>query len=283
METGSALKPETCLYLYAVVSRVPENLNEIGAIEAGSNLFAVRSNGFSCIVSSVPASVYCHQTHETPAQQLEWITQRALRHDEIVRHLHCVTTTVPFKFGTLCATPAELHGILDKFQRTFAVLLDRFQAREEWGVKAYMDEAIISRHVADDPQVMALSQGHFQQSPGHAYFLQKKREKLIAALEQEFIGSLSDEIRTRLQEFTDCIVDSGSSLELPGKSLRLVLTAALLIDKEHRAALEAALAQIESDYAGYLLVTELSGPWPPYSFSADVEGLPNKTLDGQKY
>lgn len=276
METASALKPESCLYLYAVVSTVPEDLNEIPCVEGQSHLFAVQSGGLNCIASNVPAAEYCRQVHESPSKQLEWITPRALRHDEIVRHLYSVTTTVPFKFGTLCATPAHLHQILDKYRGSFLDLLDRFQGREEWTVKAYVDQGLIAEQVEKDPQLLALFETQTGQLQGHAYFLQKKREKLAAALADDLIASLADGIHARLQKLTEHILSGSSSFEKPLQPMRSIFNAALLIEKGHFHSLEENLAQIESDYAEYLLMTEISGPWPPYSFTTDLEGFDNE-------
>lgn len=276
METASALKPESCLYLYAVVSEVPGDLNVITGVEEDSHLFAIHSDSLSCIVSNVPASEYCHPCHENPSKQLEWITPRALRHDEIVRHLHSLTTTVPFKFGTLCATSRQLQEILDKFRGSFLDLLDRFKGREEWTVKAYVDGALIAQEVERDPQLRALAENQASQSQGHAYFLQKKKEKLATTLADELIASIADGIQARLQKFTEHIVNGISCSEMPAQPLRSVFNAALLIDKDCFTSLEKVLARVESDYAEYLLVTEISGPWPPYSFSTDLEGFANE-------
>src|SRR5438552_2036997 len=58
------------------------------------------------------------------------------------------------------------------------------------------------------------------------------------------------------------------------------LSAAVLLEKSRFEALEAILEQLESEYACYLLSAEISGPWPPYSFSTDLDRFQNSGSPG---
>ncbi len=59
------------------------------------------------------------------------------------------------------------------------------------------------------------------------------------------------------------------------KSKLTVLSAAILVDRNRLESLEVILGQIESECSRYGLATELSGPWPPYSFSTDLHSFQN--------
>jgi len=271
LETASILKPTSCLYLYGVVSAAPAGLEEICGIENQSSLFVIESEGLGCVVSHVPASEYTQRRNENPSAQLEWLTPRALRHDEILRHLSSLTTVVPFKFGTLSANIGHVQEILEKFQQPFRFLLDQFKDREEWTVKVYAEEALVRQHIeCNDPELMGTDDVHSNQSEGHAYFLKKKREMLAANLTAELIAALGDDIHGRLQPCAEQMVCSTPCAGTPMKA-HLAFSAALLVGRDRFAIVQEMLAKIESDYSGYSLLTELSGPWPPYSFTADLE------------
>jgi hypothetical protein len=78
-----------------------------------------------------------------------------------------------------------------------------------------------------------------------------------------------------LEKYAVQIARNASAASECHKSKLAVLSAAILLDKNRLESLEVILEQIESECSRYGLTTELSGPWPPYSFSTNLHSLQN--------
>ena len=284
MQTKTALNGERCLYLYGVVASHSIEPNRLRTVEDASGVFLVHTGNLACVASSVRVADYRDQSQDIPPNQpknqlgncLEWLAPRVMRHHEMIRNLHEITTVVPFKFGTLCASASQAQEILQQLRQPLTRLLGHFDGREEWGVRVVVDQAATMRSIEEmAPELIALRKSAAEQSPGEVYFLQKRRQKLAAALVQELVFSLSDNIEQRLEKCAVQIVRNASVAGERDKSKLAVLSAAILINRNRLESLEAILEQVESECSRYGLATELSGPWPPYSFSTDLHSFQN--------
>jgi len=284
LQTKPALNGETCLYLYGVVASHSIEPSRLRAVEDASGVFLVHAGNLACVASSVRVADYRDRPRDTPPNQpknqlgnhLEWLVPRAMRHHEVLRGLHQVTTVVPFKFGTLYASASQVQEILQQLRQPLTHLLGRLEGREEWILRVLVDQATTMKQIEEAvPELIALGKSTADQSPGEVYFLQERRQKLAAALVQELVFSLSDHIEQRLEKCAVQIVRNASAASECDKSKLTVLSAAILVDRNRLESLEAILEQVESECSRYGLTTELSGPWPPYSFSTDLHSFQN--------
>ena len=145
MQTKFTLTGETCVYLYGIVasrSLGPQGLEDmLHGIEDASGMFLIEAGNLACVAVCVQSSEYRDRLREDASNQLAWLGPRALRHHEILRNLHEITTVVPFKFGTLCESTGEVQHILQQLQEPFTRLLKHFEGREEWAVRVFVDES----------------------------------------------------------------------------------------------------------------------------------------------
>ena len=285
MQTKFTLTGETCVYLYGIVasrSLGPQGLEDmLHGIEDASGMFLIEAGNLACVAVCVQSSEYRDRLREDASNQLAWLGPRALRHHEILRNLHEITTVVPFKFGTLCESTGEVQHILQQLQEPFTRLLKHFEGREEWAVRVFVDESATMRHLEEtNSQLIGLRVSGPDSSPGEAYFLQKRRQKLAADLVNELIFSLGEGIEQRLVKSAVQIVRNTAAANECDRSKVAALSAAVLLEKSRFEALEAILEQLESEYACYLLSAEISGPWPPYSFSTDLDRFQNSGSPG---
>src|SRR5579884_2922991 len=174
-------------YIYGVVSGALPDPCEVEGIETGSGVFLIGSAELACVVSNVSAAEYRNQAHKDDSARLAWISPRALRHNEILCYLQKYTTIIPFKFGTLCSSVDDVQKILQTFRQIFTNLLQKFRGREEWALNVYLDKSKVTQHLQElHPQLLDFNESAINCSPGEAYFLKKKRQKLIAKLTEEF-------------------------------------------------------------------------------------------------
>ncbi len=125
MQTKTALNGETCLYLYGVVASHSIEPSRLRAVEDAPGVFLVHAGNLACVASKVSVADYRDRPRDTPPNQpknqlgdhLEWLAPRVMRHHEMVRNLHEITTIVPFKFGTLCASASQVQEILQQLRQ----------------------------------------------------------------------------------------------------------------------------------------------------------------------
>lgn len=272
MEAERPVAAGNWLYLYGIVRRSDLDLAGVKGIEGGADVFLVRGGELACAVSPVSRAEYNQETLTARAQQLDWIAPRAVRHQQVVHRLLATGAVIPLKFGTLCSTGDDVRDILFLArQEPWLRLLEFLQGREEWGVRIYAD-ANLTRQALE--QECSATDGVRPASPGEAYFLKKKRQKLASERMIAHIAALDDQIYGRL---APCAVDArkGSCQGSPAEPSRLsVLNAALLMEQDRSAALEEIAGQLEADYGEYGMVVELTGPWAPYSFCGGLDKAP---------
>jgi hypothetical protein len=256
MET--ALSNPTALYLYGIVAH-PIELPRYSAVEDGTSIEVIAKDRLACVVSTVSARDYhSPATGRTAAEQLEWVTPRALRHHDIVCRLHQTTTVIPLKFGTLSGCADDVRDMLDRCAGPIAALLDRFHNKDEWGLTIRIDAGLVTeRFERDDPALRELCEEERTLPEGRAYFVRKRRQRLAAALHDAEFAATARAVYARIGDHVDdCFIDSPHA---PG--------ATLLVDRARFDDLSAMLAQLEVEHHGNGLALELRGPWAPYTFA----------------
>lgn len=262
MEAIAAAAEQSCLCLHAVVD--PNGLEQID----DPALLLVRHEDLGCVVRPVPSSEYAAAAKPENSQaQLDWLAPRAMQHHDVLLKLMRLTTVVPLKFGSLCATPAGVGEMLrDNYER-FRQLIEYVRSREEWSVNLYADkDAALRRLERSEPTLQEFEELAVTRPPGEAYLLRKKKNKLANEMVAERFSVLQSDLCARLER---CVVDI-ANLEKPRDAgmefHELLLSVAVLISKHEMSSIERELALFESEYAEDDVVTKLCGPWPPYSF-----------------
>ena len=253
METK--LTNDHALYLYCIVAH-PTQLPPCNAVEDGTSVSLIDASGIACVLSPVVMRDY-QAAGQSAAEQLEWVTPRALRHHDVVRRLHAVTTVIPLKFGTLCSSVGDVRGMLRNYADPISELLDRLAGKDEWTLTIRVDnERITAGFERDDAELIALRANEQALPDGRAYFVRKKCQQHLAQLLSSHVAATTDAVYARLAPHVDACSTENSPASV----------AALLVDRSRFADLAACLADIETDHAASGLSLELNGPWAPYSF-----------------
>jgi hypothetical protein len=273
------VREETVLYLYGFVLR-PTALADLVEIEEGSDLFLVESGDVACAASAVPARAYDVPPDASSAERLEWLTPRAWRHHDVVQRLHSTRTVVPLKFGTLCPSIDELQALLRRLHDPITELFARFKGKDEWTLTVSADGEALSASLQSGRLDLIASKQEADRLPaGTAYFARKRLQKAIADLVAEQLTALEDIVYRTLSHLGVEVATAQRSSGAANDSGVPVTTAALLADRQIFGTLEAHLAQLEAEYAACGLTCELSGPWPPYSFTGTLAAATETALD----
>lgn len=273
MESKVPVRRKSCLYLYGVFRVGPWELSGVRGIEGECDLSIVSFRQLAAAISPVPLSVYNEASLARQVEKLEWIAPRAARHQEVVQQLMRSRAVIPLKFGALCLSRVRVREILRANYKQWLSLLDFLTDREEWAVKVYVDQDRLGQAMErKSPAARALEQRISAVSPGEAYFLEKKKRRLVSEQKGQFLTELADAI---YEELRSGAVDGRRNRLFdasPSGAQAMILNAAFLVESQKVDAFKAKSEQVEAHYQACGLSLELSGPWAAYHFCGDLAG-----------
>jgi len=242
------------------------------AIEDKAKLEWVTANDLAALSSAVPLAAYGEEALAENLSDATWTAVRAMRHETVVEYVAKRTSVAPLRFGTIYLKRSGIEHMLKEKGRELARIIERLRGREEWGVNIYSDRATLMASITSvSPRLRELAQQAEAASPGQSYLMQKKIESLRVDEARSALNEIVERIEQTLREQADDAkrlrilkVEATEHGELKGKFAFLVNRSGF---EEFRAAAE----RLAEENAGAGVRLELTGPWPPYNFSAETE------------
>jgi hypothetical protein len=248
-----AERAATAVYVYGVTVRdaAPLSLAVAGLSGEHAPVRTVEGGEFAALVSDVPARWHAASRHDVAA------------HDRVLSELMRDRTIVPMRFGIVLASDAAVRErLLRRHAAELAVLAARVDGCEQMSVKAYYeDEAVLRAVLAQRPE------------------LKRRADELegrpVAQTQGERIG-LGRDVAAAVEE--QRLLDRAAIVEqlsaaaervhvAPGAGDRHLATIQLLVQRDRRAPLDAAVKRVADEHA-QRIVLRYVGPIPPYSFCA---------------
>lgn len=258
---------ETGTWLYAVAGELDRSL--LGALTgvAGEPLRTVEAAGLVAVAGSVPLDSFGEQALRRNFEDFDWLGRVARAHDEVVDTVARAGATVPLRLATLYLDDERVRVVLERRQHDFRRALERVTGRTEWGVKALLDPARAREPVA------RAADGPRGRGAGTAY-LQRRRTQVAAAERGErFAAEQADRVHSALAAHAvDTRLHPPQSRELSGGKLPMILNAAYLVDNDATREFTRTVAEQNEEHDAIRL--QLTGPWPPYSFTSLEEQTP---------
>lgn len=244
-------------YLYCVVS-CPGTPAMAGVPPGLPRLSAPRAlpvgDGLWLVAADAPLPEYGAESIQENLQDLDWISKRALAHEEVVEHFGSIGTggtVVPMKIFTLFSDDGRALEHIRSDRARLDRILSRIAGCQEWGVLVRFDESRAKEAAAHDARP----------STGTAFLQRKKLEKdaartLLARLQPEM-----DEV------FADLAAQATESRRRPPVSPSpLLLDGAFLVRTRDAADFEKTIGRWAERLAESACELTLTGPWPPYNF-----------------
>ncbi|MEH0021869.1 MAG: GvpL/GvpF family gas vesicle protein [Desulfobacter sp.] len=263
--------PKDLLYLYGfAVSTDLEDIQGTG-IDGQSPLFLNRAGNMAAILSHASLADFTGDTGEENLGDINWITPRACRHQEVIARVMARSPVLPVRFGTLFLTQASLDRTIHTHGAEITAFLGHVRGREEWAIKGYMDRKKALKQVARDLAAQTAEAPRDRspdtRAPGTRYFQKKKQE-------QEAEQMLKQAIHTSVMAIADILEPLGvdmterdlMSRAATGKETDMVLNWAALLEKDEVSRFRNRVDEINTAHQQEGLTLEFSGPWPPYSF-----------------
>jgi hypothetical protein len=254
MDAASLMSPTgTATYVYGLlerktrpaVGRAPAGLPGLGPLRA-----LPVSDGLWLLAAPAPLARYGAEPIERGLRDLDWVSACALGHERVAEHFLGQGTLLPMKLFTLFTSEEAALGQARADARRVAPLRERLRGRVEWGIRL--------RRREDAPTVRPAAKAR----SGREFLERKARERELSRGERKGDRARAERSFKGLRKLAAAAVRK----ELPEEAGRLLLDAALLVDRTKTAVLRRAVAQEARALAREGVDLVLTGPWPPYHF-----------------
>jgi len=263
------------LYAYGMVGKSSEPCDILG-IDKKGHVYPVQGKDSCVMVSEIDIDTFQDQVKKLVSELTgsTGTTQRGTEeilqaHEDVVDILMKSTTVVPFQFGTILKDEQAALKMLQEYEEKFKNLLSKFVGRAEWGMKVYANQQEFIRYMVQiEPEFKHLEEKREGLSKGAAYLLGKKMEE-----------ELKENALTRLVEVSEVIfhklgkaayegkLNKTMPQKLTGKKKEMILNTVYLVEREKAATFCRKGKRLMEHYKVMGLELEVSGPWPPYSFT----------------
>jgi len=266
----------TGLYVYGVVDRTElAGLPEDG-VAAGYPVTLLPYRDLAAVVSAVPLAEWGEEPLKANLGNMAWLEASVRSHQAVLDTVLPLASLIPMKFATVYLAPAGVEAFLTEHYAAFLALLGELRGRQEWGLKLYCDDALLAARIAEiSPEVARLRAEIASKPKGAAYLLARKLQEVSDQEGERIEMAVADRTHTALSR---CSAAAGlnplQSSEITGRSERMLLNAAYLVDVTAFDAFQSALAEVAAGYSSHGFQFELSGPWPAYNFAALPAGEP---------
>jgi len=253
------------VYVYAIAragSTAPTRLR--GLDDAAVR--TVADGDLVAFVSDVAERDYGEEPLNAHIADMEWLTPRAVRHQEVNAALAAVCDPlVPLSFGTVFRDAAGVTRMLGERAAELGPRFEALRGRSEWIAVVRRDRArALAAVEAESEPLRALRSEIEAAPPGRGYLLARqldetKRTALRAADAAAIVDATEAFERAQMRLFREPLVEDAGGGMLARFSV--------LARRDDGASLDGMSAAYGKrwDARGYAL--ELSGPWPAYRFS----------------
>jgi hypothetical protein len=249
-------------WLYAVASAADQDaLSGVTGL-AGEPVRVVEAAGLAAVVGTVPLGDFGEEPLRAHLDDLHWLEEAVRAHHRVIGAAARAGGVLPLRFATLYTDDDRVRALLTDRRAAFNEALERVAGRTEWGVKAYVDP----RAFLPDPEDDAT--GGADDRPGTAYLLRRRSQRTGQETAHLRATERAEEIHATLTRL------AAGTAEHPPQDTRLaeyegwmVLNNSYLVPDLNTEEFAAAVTTLGERFPEVRL--ELSGPWPPYSFSGE--------------
>lgn len=245
------------IWLYAVTRQVdPAVLGRLPGV-AGETPRVVDEAGLVAVVGDVPLSAFGEEALHRNFEDVDWLGGVARAHDAVIVALLAGGPVVPIQLATVYRDDDGVRRVLRCRAPDFDHALERVTGRTEWGVKVFLEAAAEPGTSHGGP-----SRG----GAGTAYLAQRRAALASREHREQRAIEQAHRVHSALAALAvDARMHRPHSQTLAGGRARMILNAAYLVDDDTRDFLDA-VAACEQD--NDTIRVQLTGPWPPYSFSS---------------
>lgn len=255
--------PAPGVWVYCVGSHVdPARLSGVTGVGGGA-VRTVAAAELVAVTSLVDLAEFGEDALRRDLEDLDHLEKIARAHHGVVEAAARLGTIIPTRLATVYRDDDRVRAMLAEHRSEFAGVLSRVHGRHEWGVKAYGERGGPDQAGA----AVGSTSGPTGAGAGAAYL--RRRQAQLSATEENRRAALAsaEEVHATLSR-----IAAASRRHVPqdptltGDRGWMVLNGAYLVDDRHSEVF-AAMVRAQSDRHRPIRL-ELTGPWPPYSFTS---------------
>ncbi|HVV12800.1 GvpL/GvpF family gas vesicle protein [Amycolatopsis sp.] len=245
---------ERGIWVYAVLGAGPVALDAVSGV-AGETPRVLESAGLLAVVGDVPLNVFGEEALRRNFEDLDWLGRVARAHDAVVGTALAAGPVVPIRLATVYRDDERVREMVRRRAPDFQQALDRLGKRTEWGVKVFL-EPRPGHGVAEDAR-----------GTGRAYLARRRAALAAREKHDQRAAEQAGRVHSRLSALAvDTRTHPPQSRALAAENGRMILNATYLVDDESAPAFHEAVA--DCDRGNDAIRAQLTGPWPPYSFTS---------------
>jgi hypothetical protein len=240
---------------------------------AGATVRVTRAGNLTVLVSDVDLAEFGEVALRRNLEDLTWLETVARAHHQVIDAASRLFPLLPMRLATVYTNDESMASVLGAHRKELLAALRRVGGRVEWGVKAYaVPEAEQASAVPAESAAPAASG---DRGSGLAYL--KRRKAQLSAREKSWHSALEGAraVHAHLSALAAATkLHPPQSPQLSGNQRPMMLNAAYLLDADAGTGFASQVAAAADAHRE--LELDLTGPWPPYSFTADdgEEGPP---------
>jgi hypothetical protein len=266
----------TVWYVCAVARAAPGQAiaPPAAGILPGATARLIPHRGLAAVACEVPAALFGREALEERLKDMAWVQERVLSHQAMLAGLLGGCAFAPLQFCTVYSSAEKVAGMLAERHDDLSRILDRLAGALEWGVKVYVDPAALKAAVAASaPALQPLRQAAAKASAGAAYMLRKKLELAAEKEAERASDRCAQDSHDRLAATARAAaLNAIQAPDVHGRAgWSMLLNGAYLVAMQNEPRFRAALLELKAGHSSSGFDYELTGPWPPYSFTATPE------------
>ncbi|MFB7137996.1 GvpL/GvpF family gas vesicle protein [Streptomyces sp. NPDC056237] len=216
-------------------------------------------------VSPVPERDFLEAALRVHLEDLEWLESVARSHHHVIEALAARTTVLPLRLTTVYLDDERVRVMLRSRHEALDRRLTDLAAQVEWGIKLYVETAAASESPADAELVSDLS-------PGRAYLKQHRAQRHAREEAYQDAERAPERVQAAARAHAvDRVQPRPQQGELARRPGENVVNDAYLVPLHRAEGFRAAVMRAAEGL--HCVRIEITGPWPPYSFAAEVEPL----------
>ena len=242
---------------------------------AGATVRATRAGNLTVLVSDVDLAEFGEVALRRNLEDLTWLEAVARAHHQVIAAASQLFPLLPTRLATVYSSDESMASVLGAHREELLAALRRVGGRVEWGVKAYAVPEAERENAAsaESPAATAAAGG----DPGSGLAYLKRRKAQLSAREESWRSAHAGAraVHAHLSALASATkLHPPQSPQLSGNQRPMMLNAAYLLDADAGTGFASQVAAAADAHRE--LELDLTGPWPPYSFTADdgEEGPP---------
>lgn len=254
------------LYVYAIgegLTSAP--LRNTEAVDGSANFSVAEEGGLSAIYTPVDAEEFSQEAIDRRTADMGWLGDIGFRHQNVITVLSRESSAIPLRAFTLFSSEGALRRYLEQEAASLREILGDIRDRQEWTLRLEFDPEEWSRALVRlVPELQQIQAETEKAGAGKGYLLRKKleEERKIAArtAEEDIVRQVEETFSKRFS--APAIVENREAMRGSFPQINL------LVRKDQARELLKTHQEVAKRYAGDGVRVVLTGPWPPYTFTA---------------